>query len=66
MMSEIETAFKEIQRIAHELVDAESLPAFERPEQIVIERARRNALDCMRLIGKRQWSKIGQAEDWST
>lgn len=65
-MSDLETTFKEIQRIAHELVDAEMKPAYERHEQIVIERAQRNALDCMRLIGKRQLEKIGKADNWGT
>jgi len=65
-MSNLESIFKEIRRIAHELVDAESMPAWERSEQIEINKAREKALDCMRLIGKRQLDKIGKEDDWGT
>jgi len=62
----IEDAFKQIQRIAHELVDAESKPAWEPHEYAAIEKARRNALECMRHIGSRKLEKIGKEDDWGT
>lgn len=65
-MSDMESAFKEIRKIAHELVDAEELPAWERSEQVTINKAREKALECMRLIGRRQLGKIGKEDDWGT
>jgi hypothetical protein len=40
------------------------MPAWERHEQVAINQAREKALDCMRLIGKRQLDKIGKDDDW--
>lgn len=57
-MSDLEKAFKEIRRIAHELVDAEELPAWERNEQAAINKAREKPLiawaaDSLTKLGKR-------------
>lgn len=58
--------FIELQRIAHELVDAESAPCWDNHEIVRVEKCRKNALTAMRLIGRRQFDKIGKNDDWGT
>jgi hypothetical protein len=58
--------FAELQRIAHELVDAESAPCWDNHEIIQAEKCRKKALEAMRLIGRRQLDKIGKEDDWGT
>lgn len=60
-MSETEiVAFKELQRVACELVKAESLEedTRDRPQEIMAERARRAALGCMRLLGHNELGNL--------
>lgn len=62
----LSSVFDKIQEIAHKLVDAESLPGWDRTEQEKANKARADALQCMRQIGRRQLDQIGKEDDWGT
>ena len=66
LMANLEETFAQIQRIAHELVDAEAQPAWTPTEYAKVNKARENALKCMRHIGSRTLEKIGRDDDWGT
>lgn len=58
-----EKEFYELQRIANELVDAESAPCWDNHEINRRDKCRQNALQAMRMIGTRRLEKIGKDDD---